>query len=89
MSGKFTCFILTRKCAFALSRFKRFRVRTIVLVPLVVLYCRTLNKQSWVDLEGNSSSKYNEFQYGFYITNEKSKETKGGDFCRVIYLPQT
>jgi hypothetical protein len=57
-------------------------MRKIILLPLVILFCRILNGQQLVDLEENSSFTYNGLQYGFYITNEQSKEVKGEDFDR-------
>jgi hypothetical protein len=38
--------------------------------------------QQIVDLEENAPYAYNGFEYGFYISNERSKEVKGDDYER-------
>src|SRR5882672_10953036 len=38
--------------------------------------------QQIVDLEEDTPYAYNGFEYGFYISNERSKEVKGDDYER-------
>src|ERR1700742_163985 len=38
--------------------------------------------QQIIDLQENKPYEFNGLQYGFYITNERSKEVKGDDYER-------
>ena len=50
---------------------------------LTVLFLATaLRPQQVVDLEEGKPYAYNGLEYGFYITNEQSKEVKGEDYER-------
>ena len=52
---------------------------SIVLILLISYYS---SSQQIVDLEENIPYSYNGFDYGFYISNERSKEVKGDDYER-------
>jgi hypothetical protein len=49
---------------------------------IVALISYSSFSQQIVDLEENAPYSYNGFEYGFYISNERSKEVKGDDFER-------
>ena len=51
-----------------------------ILTILLISY--TSFSQQVVDLEENEPYAYNGFEYGFYISNESSKEVKGDDYDR-------
>ena len=50
------------------------------LVILLISYSSF--SQQIVDLDENAPYAYNGFEYGFYISNERSKEVKGDDYER-------
>jgi len=50
------------------------------LVILLISYSSF--SQQIVDLEESTPYAYNGFEYGFYISNERSKEVKGDDYER-------
>ncbi|MFI5185202.1 MAG: hypothetical protein ACHQF0_00600 [Chitinophagales bacterium] len=54
----------------------------ISFLSLAILFSEFLYSQQVVGLEENSSYKSNGLEYGYYITNEQSKEVKGEDFDR-------
>ena len=51
-----------------------------IIIILLISYCSF--SQQIVDLEENTPYTYNGFEYGFYISNERSKEVKGDDYER-------
>jgi hypothetical protein len=51
-----------------------------LLVVLLVVF--TASSQQVVNVEENTPYSYNGLDYGFYITNESSKEVKGEDYYR-------
>ena len=51
-----------------------------IITFLFCSYCSF--SQQIVDLEENTPYAYNGFEYGFYISNERSKEVKGDDYER-------
>src|SRR6266508_1564244 len=57
-------------------------MRKIILMASIMLIFFTSQSQQIVDLEENSPFTYNGLEYGFYITNERSKEVKGEDYDR-------
>lgn len=52
------------------------------LIVIIVLISYSSFAQQVVDLEENSPYTLNGFEYGYYISNERSKEVKGDDFER-------
>ena len=52
----------------------------LTLLALVSVY--SLHAQQMVDLEENTPYVYNGLEYGFSVTNERSKEVKGEDYDR-------
>lgn len=57
-------------------------MRKFIFLSLLTFYTAFLHSQQVVDLEENATYKYNELEYGFYISNEQSKEVKGEDYDR-------
>ena len=51
-------------------------------IAIILLIGYTCSCQQIVDLEENAPYSYNGFEYGFYISNERSKEVKADDFER-------
>jgi hypothetical protein len=51
-----------------------------LLVALLIVF--TASSQQIVNVEENIPYSYNGLEYGFYITNESSKEVKGEDYYR-------
>jgi len=51
-----------------------------IVIILLISYCSF--SQQIVDLEEDTPYAYNGFEYGFYISNERSKEVKGDDYER-------
>jgi len=51
-------------------------------IGIILLISYSSFSQQIVDLEENIPYAYNGFEYGFYISNERSKEVKGDDFER-------
>jgi hypothetical protein len=64
-------------------------MRKNALVLFCLLFVASLHAQQIVDLQENTPYQYNGLEYGYYITNEKSKEVKGDDMDRfeiVLYV---
>jgi hypothetical protein len=63
--------------------------KKIILLSLLVLaFCHT-HAQTVADLTENMPYKNNGLEYGFYVSNERSKEVKGEDYERyeiVLYV---
>src|SRR5678810_628414 len=57
-------------------------MRKLFSIVLILLTSYYSSSQQIVDLEENAPYSYNGFEYGFYISNERSKEVKGDDFER-------
>ncbi len=57
-------------------------MRTIALLASSLLAVFTGHAQQSVELQENTPYQFNGLEYGYYITNEKSKEVKGDDFER-------
>jgi len=55
------------------------KLSTIVIILLIGSLSFS---QQIVDLDESAPYEYNGFEYGFYISNERSKEVKGDDFER-------
>jgi hypothetical protein len=55
----------------------RFAFTALLLLPALLLHA-----QQSAELEENKPYQYNGFEYGYSITNEKSKEVKGDDYDR-------
>src|SRR5215813_3338750 len=51
-------------------------------IIIILLISYPAFSQQIVDLEENTPYSYNGFEYGFYISNERSKEVKGDDYER-------
>ena len=51
-----------------------------IIIILLISYCSF--SQQIVDLEETTPYTYNGFEYGYYISNERSKEVKGDDYER-------
>ena len=56
------------------------RKLSFIIIFLFISYCSF--SQQIVDLEENTPYSYNGIEYGFYISNERSKEVKGDDYER-------
>ncbi len=64
------------------------RQRFVLLTCFLFTAC-FIQAQSITDLEENTPYKYNGLEYGFYITNQQSREVKGEDYERyevVLYV---
>lgn len=57
-------------------------MRKLSAIVIILLISSCSNAQQIVDLEENSPYAYNGFEYGYYISNERSKEVKGDDYER-------
>ena len=57
-------------------------MRKIFYLLVVLLIVFTASSQQVVNVEENTPYSYNGLEYGFYITNESSKEVKGEDYYR-------
>jgi hypothetical protein len=57
-------------------------MRKLSAIIIILLTGYSSFSQQIVDLEENAPYAYNGFEYGFYISNERSKEVKGDDFER-------
>ena len=57
-------------------------MRKLLSITVILFISYTSFSQQIVDLEENAPYSYNGFEYGFYISNERSKEVKGDDFER-------
>ena len=57
-------------------------MRKIIFIAIIMSICYSSRSQQIVDLEENTPYTYNGLDYGFYITNERSKEVKGEDYDR-------
>ena len=57
-------------------------MRKIIFIVIIMSVCTSSESQQIIDLEENTPCTYNGLEYGFYITNERSKETKGEDYDR-------
>src|SRR4051812_15245720 len=64
-------------------------MRKNALVALCLLFAAAVQAQQVVDLQESTAYQSNGLEYGYYITNEKSKEVKGDDMDRfeiVLYV---
>jgi len=57
-------------------------MRKLIFLSFSTFFSAFLHSQQVVDLEENATYKYNGIEYGFYISNEQSKEVKGEDYDR-------
>ena len=57
-------------------------MRKLSIIVIILLISYSSFSQQIVDLEENEPYAYNGFEYGFYISNERSKEVKGDDYER-------
>ena len=57
-------------------------MRKLLYLLVVLLIVFTASSQQIVNVEENTPYSYNGLEYGFYITNESSKEVKGEDYYR-------
>src|SRR5689334_24422053 len=57
-------------------------MRNISAIVIILLASYSSFSQQIVDLEESAPYAYNGFEYGFYISNERSKEVKGDDYER-------
>jgi hypothetical protein len=57
-------------------------MRTFTFIVAGMLATFSAFAQQAVDLDENTPYQYNGLEYGYFITNEKSKEVKGDDFER-------
>jgi len=57
-------------------------MRKLFSVVIIMLIGYSSFSQQIVDLEENAPYTNNGFEYGFYISNERSKEVKGDDYER-------
>jgi hypothetical protein len=57
-------------------------MRKVSILVIILLLSYSLFCQQIVDLEENEPYADNGFEYGFYISNERSKEVKGDDYER-------
>jgi hypothetical protein len=57
-------------------------MRKTVSLLAIILFGLTLNAQQVVNLEEGKPNAYNGLEYGYYISNERSKEVKGEDYER-------
>jgi len=57
-------------------------MRKLSVVIIVLLISYSSFSQQIVDLEEDTPYEYNGLEYGFYISNERSKEVKGDDYER-------
>ncbi len=57
-------------------------MRKVWVYSAFILFSNPVHSQQLVDLEENVPYPYNGLEYGFYISNESSKEVKGEDFHR-------
>jgi hypothetical protein len=57
-------------------------MRKIFLFVIFLVIVFSSRSQQIVDLQENTPYEYNGLEYGFYITNEQSKEVKGDDYER-------
>ena len=64
-------------------------MKRIALLTACFFIACSLSAQPAVDLQEKTPYQYNGLEYGYYITNEKSKEVKGDDMDRfeiVLYV---
>jgi hypothetical protein len=64
-------------------------MKKIALLAASFFIASSLYAQQIVDLQEKIPYQYNGFEFGYYITNEKSKEVKGDDMNRyeiVLYV---
>jgi len=57
-------------------------MRKLPVVIIILLTGYSSFSQQMVDLEEDTPYEYNGLEYGFYISNERSKEVKGDDYER-------
>src|SRR6266513_998632 len=57
-------------------------MRKLFYLLIILLIVFTASSQQVVNVEENIPYSYNGLEYGFYITNESSKEVKGEDYYR-------
>jgi len=57
-------------------------MRKLFSIVIILFISYSSFSQQIVDLEENEPYVYNGFEYGFYISNERSKEVKGDDYER-------
>jgi hypothetical protein len=64
-------------------------MKRIFFLPTCFFFASSLYAQQIIDLQEKIPYQYNGLEYGYYITNEKSKEVKGDDMDRyeiVLYV---
>ena len=57
-------------------------MKKLFTIVIILLIGSLSFSQQIVDLDESAPYEYNGFEYGFYISNERSKEVKGDDFER-------
>ena len=57
-------------------------MKKIIFGAALLIFAPDCFSQQIIDLEENSPYSYNGLEYGFYITNERSREVKGDDYDR-------
>src|SRR4030095_15768806 len=57
-------------------------MRKLLCILTFVLTLFKVSSQQVINVEENNPYSYNGLEYGFYITNESSKEVKGEDYYR-------
>src|SRR6478672_8402253 len=57
-------------------------MRLPVFIAVLLFGFSSANSQQVIELQENTPYQYNGLEFGYFITNEKSKEVKGEDYDR-------